>query len=133
MKLDYFQIVLDDYDISCLHDLVYSATGAKKLSDSIYIAVWNDLPDDIKADALKWGINDTPTREAIYTWLCNNIEYNKLTGGIYKEEVCPTCNGSGGYFTGSECHTCMGNGTVNRYNSLRYLDNNSRRNKNENC
>lgn len=33
---------------------------------------WKMLPDDIKADAIKWGISDTPTRESIFEWLEKN-------------------------------------------------------------
>lgn len=34
---------------------------------------WNKLPNEIKLDALKWGVGDTPTRDAMYVWFQKNM------------------------------------------------------------
>lgn len=33
---------------------------------------WIKFPEDIKLDAIKWGVSDTPTRDKMYVWLQKN-------------------------------------------------------------
>ena len=74
MKLDLSKIELEQYDLNVLHDVILGALGIKNLTDEELILYWNKLPDDIKLDALKYEIGDTPTRDAMYVWFKENIK-----------------------------------------------------------
>lgn len=75
MKFDLTTIELERDDLNTLHDVIIEALDLlwdKGISDEEIIQYWNKLPNDIKLDALKWGVSDTPTKDAIYVWLQEN-------------------------------------------------------------
>ena len=72
MKLDISKVELDQDDLDTLHDVIFNALGLDDLSNDKILEYWNKFPDDIKLDAIKWGISDTPTRDNMYGWLQKN-------------------------------------------------------------
>lgn len=74
MEIDYNTIKLTRSDLDTLHDTVGNAIDKWNCTDSELISIWKILPNDIKADAVHYGISDTPTREKIYTWLEENVK-----------------------------------------------------------
>lgn len=40
----------------------------KEITDEQALEYWEKLPDEIKLDAMKWGITDTEVGDDIYTW-----------------------------------------------------------------
>lgn len=59
-------------EINTLKDVIFNATDKFDISDEEALELWGKLPDEIKLDVCKWGINDTPTREDIYEWIKEN-------------------------------------------------------------
>ena len=62
---------------SRLHDIVLSATWdtSKKLSQSELEDLFEGLPENIKEDAYRLGLNDSAVRDSIYIWIeKNNIQ-----------------------------------------------------------
>jgi hypothetical protein len=61
-----------------LHDVVLSATwdtSKLKLSQSELEYLFEELPEHIKEDVYRWGLNDTVVRDSIYVWIKkNNIQ-----------------------------------------------------------
>jgi hypothetical protein len=61
-----------------LHDVVLSATwdtSKLKLSQSELEYLFEELPEYIKEDVYRWGLNDTVVRDSIYVWIKkNNIQ-----------------------------------------------------------
>ena len=72
MEFDYNSVKLDRDDLNTLHDIIGEALDNWELTDEQLIEYWNKLPNDIKADAMKWGVSDTPTRDNIYVWIRDN-------------------------------------------------------------
>ena len=72
MKFDLTKIEFDQYDLNTLHDVIFSALGKEDLTNEQIMEYWNMFPEDIKLDALKWGVDDTPTRDNMYVWLKEN-------------------------------------------------------------
>ena len=72
MKFNFDNVEFDNYDYDCLSDIIFDALEKENLSKEEIFDYWKMLPDDIKADAIKWGISDTPTRESIFEWLEKN-------------------------------------------------------------
>lgn len=54
--------------LDSLHDVLLNAIGEEDLSNEEIITYWNMLPETIKADALHYGVSDTPTKEDMFTW-----------------------------------------------------------------
>lgn len=71
-KIDLTKVELSQDDLNTLHDVFCEALDKESLTNSEIIEYWNKLPDDIKLDALKWGVSDTPTRDNMYMWLQKN-------------------------------------------------------------
>jgi hypothetical protein len=63
------QVELDVDDINTLHDVIYNALGEKPKDDNEIFKIWGMLPDDMKLDAAKWGVNDTGFRDDMHEWL----------------------------------------------------------------
>lgn len=55
-----------------LHDVILEATNKLSLSQEELESLFDELPDDIKCDAYKWGLNDTVVRDNIYEWYQEN-------------------------------------------------------------
>ena len=72
MKLDLSKIEFDQDDLNTLHDVIFNALNVKDLTNKQIIEFWNNFPEDIKYDALKWCVNDTPTRDKMYLYLKKN-------------------------------------------------------------
>ena len=61
---------LEDFD--ALYDKIFIALNKDDLTNVQIMEYWNKLPEDIKLDALKWGVSDTLIRDKIYVWLKEN-------------------------------------------------------------
>lgn len=72
MKFDLSKINWDQEDLDTIHDVIFNALGKEDLTNEEIIEYWNRFPEDIKLDALKWGIGDTPTNDKMYVWLKKN-------------------------------------------------------------
>lgn len=73
MEIDLENVKLDRSDLNSLHDVIFEALDyIDELSDEIIMEYWKEIPRDIKMDAIKWGLSDTPTRDNIYVWLQEN-------------------------------------------------------------
>tara|TARA_R110000744_G_scaffold357213_1_gene464046 strand:+ start:48 stop:272 length:225 start_codon:yes stop_codon:yes gene_type:complete len=72
MKLDLNKIEFDQSDINTIHDVVFNALGKQDLTNEQIIEYWDKLPKEIKLEALKWGVGDTPTRGNMYVWFKAN-------------------------------------------------------------
>jgi len=72
------KIQFDRDDLDTLHDVIFNSLK-KDLIDEQVIEYWNKLPEDITLDAVKWGVDDTPTRDNMYRWFKENC--------IHKDDV----------------------------------------------
>jgi hypothetical protein len=68
MKFDVSKIELEDWEFGILHDLILEALGKKIENNEEILEYWNRIPDYLKLDVIKWGMDDTPTRDNIYKW-----------------------------------------------------------------
>lgn len=53
------------------HDVIFEATyhdGKVDLNQEQMEQLFLELPEYMKDDAKKWGMNDTPWRDALYMW-----------------------------------------------------------------
>lgn len=73
MKIDLNNIEFDQDDLNSLHDTIFNALDLDILSNEQIIQYWNKFPDDIKLDAIKYGVRDTPTCDKMYVWLRKNL------------------------------------------------------------
>lgn len=64
---------LEQADFNVLHDVVLGVTG-KKLSNDALKLTWLALPENLKEDAIHWGLNDTVVRDNIYEHLMKIYE-----------------------------------------------------------
>lgn len=68
----------DSHDWACLHDCVYNATYDEKTEDgksftqSELEVLFLEMPENMKMDAFKWGMSDTPWRDEVYAWYQKN-------------------------------------------------------------
>ena len=66
-------VELEKEDYSYIKETIYNATE-KELTDDQVKVIWDShLPEHIKDDAIRWGLNDTPTRDNIYEWAEENV------------------------------------------------------------
>lgn len=72
MEIDFTKVKFDQDELDTLHDVIFNALDEANLSNEQIMVYWNMFPDDIKLDALKWGVSDTPTREKMFLWLQDN-------------------------------------------------------------
>lgn len=71
MEFDLSTVKLDRDDLNTIHDVILNALDIN-VDDETIIKYWNAFPEDIKLDAMKWGVSDTPTRDEMYEWLIEN-------------------------------------------------------------
>lgn len=64
---------LTESDLNFIRDAIYDITNNFEFSDEKILEYYDMLPMHIKLEILKWGANDTPTREIMYEWFSNNI------------------------------------------------------------
>jgi hypothetical protein len=62
-------VTLEQDDIDCLHDVIKEALNFEDLSNERVLEYWNKLPDDLKDEAIHWGLDDTVVGDNIYEWL----------------------------------------------------------------
>jgi hypothetical protein len=74
MKFDLSKIELEQSDLDTLSDVIFNALDEEDLTNEQIIDYWNMFPDNLKLEALKWGIDDTPTKENMYLWLILNCK-----------------------------------------------------------
>ena len=63
-----------------LHDVILGVTWnttKTSLNQEQLEKFFEDLPEDIKMDAYRWGLNDSVVRDMIYVWYQNELK-NKL-------------------------------------------------------
>ena len=77
MEIDLNNVTFDKNDMDHLKDCIFNVLSEYNISNEEAMLYWKKLPDDIKFDALEYGISDTPTREKIYEWLSENREQLK--------------------------------------------------------
>lgn len=70
-------VEFEDGDLDSLHDSVYDITGDSKTNESLKL-IWNRLPEDLKREAIHWGLDDSVVRDNIYKYL----EGEMTTSGI---------------------------------------------------
>ena len=76
MKFDLTKVEFDQNDLNTLHDVIFNALNEWDLTNEQIMEYWNMFPEDIKLDALKWGVGDTPTRDKMHEWLKKNVTIN---------------------------------------------------------
>lgn len=69
-----FEYQLDKDDINTLHGIMAEVTDKWDYTDQEIKLFWGILPLDIKLDAVKWGVSDTPTKDAMYLFFIDNRE-----------------------------------------------------------
>ncbi|WP_158728309.1 MULTISPECIES: hypothetical protein [unclassified Flavobacterium] len=72
MNIDLTKVEFDQSDLDTLHDVIFNALRKEDLTNEQILEYWNKLPDDIKMEAIKWGVGDTPTRDNMYVWFQQN-------------------------------------------------------------
>jgi len=66
-------VVLEQEDIDDLRDTISNAIDTtENLTNEKVLEVWNKLPDDIKENAIHWGLDDTVVGDEIYEWIIDN-------------------------------------------------------------
>lgn len=71
MKLEY---TLNRSELDTIHSVMGEVTNRWDYTDQEVNTFWNILPTNIKLDAIKWGVSDTPTRENMYVFFIENKE-----------------------------------------------------------
>lgn len=71
-KFDLNNVEFDKCELDTLKEVIFNALNKFDLSDDEAISYWKMLPDEIKFDVCRYGINDTPTMDKMYLWLINN-------------------------------------------------------------
>ncbi len=61
-------VTFEEGDLDSLHDIVYGLTGKPQTHKELEL-VWKKLPEHIKEDAIRWGIDDSVVRDNIYVHL----------------------------------------------------------------
>lgn len=69
-------------DFDSLHDVIFNALDIEGLTNEQIMNYWEMFPKNIKLDAIKWGVSDTPTRDNMYVWLQEN---RKSKDNVYNE------------------------------------------------
>lgn len=78
----YIETIFEQSDLSHLHDVYFDAmlttTGEEiSLNEEQILELWERLDDDIKFDAMKWGLSDTCVRDDIWKFVKNEYENGK--------------------------------------------------------
>ena len=61
-------VIFEKGDLDPLHDIVFDLTD-KQLNNSELQVIWDDLPGNLKDEAIHWGLNDSVVRDNIYVHL----------------------------------------------------------------
>lgn len=64
-------VTLEKEDFDSMHDAIYDVLDYEPTYDQIQ-AIWDKLPEDIKATGIQWGTSDTVFRDDFYVWLQKN-------------------------------------------------------------
>lgn len=64
-------ITLDLNDVDALRDVLYNAKDIEATTEDALL-LWEELPEDIKLEAVRWGVSDTVVRDNIYEWIQKN-------------------------------------------------------------
>jgi hypothetical protein len=65
-------IELEKEDLDHMHDVIYEVIDREPTEQEIR-RVWEELPDQIKGIATRWGTSDTVFRDNMYEWLSENL------------------------------------------------------------
>jgi len=65
-------ITLEQSDINELRNIIMEALNFDDPTNETVVEYWNKLPENIKNDAVYWGINDSVVRNTIYEWIIND-------------------------------------------------------------
>lgn len=70
------KVELEKEDLAVLHDAVYDVVGvdSKEITEPSLITLFKQIPEAIKLDAIKWGMNDTEVRESIHEWIEEKLQ-----------------------------------------------------------
>lgn len=63
-------------DFNSLHDTIYDLTE-KSLTHNELEVIWGELPENVKAESIRWGIDDSVVRDTIYQYLKENLNLIK--------------------------------------------------------
>lgn len=74
MFIDYNSIELEQSDLDSLHDTIAEALDKWPIGDDQIIDIWKQIPNHIKAEAVKWGVNDTVVKDDVYVWIKENLK-----------------------------------------------------------
>ena len=56
-----------------MDDLPFDTSDQNKMFE-----IFNLLPDEIKGQAVSWGLNDTVVRESIFEFVCENLGFSSV-------------------------------------------------------
>ena len=78
----YIETIFEQSDLDHLHDVYFDATltvtgEETSLNEEQILELWERLDDDIKFDAMKWGLSDTCVRDNIWEFVKNEYENGK--------------------------------------------------------
>jgi hypothetical protein len=69
-------IAVEDFDFNSwghMHDCIETVSGVHSQIEQL-VSVFNSLPDDLKNEALEWGMNDTLWRDKFIKWYKEKME-----------------------------------------------------------
>ena len=64
---------LSENDLDALHDVYLEVMNERLEKERLY-EIHALLPDDIKADGVRWGFDDTVVRDSVYVYLRDNLK-----------------------------------------------------------
>lgn len=64
---------LSEHDLDVLHDVYLGVMGESLEKERLY-EIHALLPDDIKADGVRWGFDDSVVRDSVYVYLRDNLK-----------------------------------------------------------
>jgi len=70
-------IEFEEGDLNPLHDILYDLTGHEFTHNEL-LGFWKIIPQNIKNEAIHWGLDDTPTRDNIYVFFKNKLNENGI-------------------------------------------------------
>lgn len=63
----YKQFPKDEWD--SFHDTIFDLTGKESIDKKALVTFWESLPENLKKDSIRWGLNDSVVRDNIYEYL----------------------------------------------------------------
>jgi hypothetical protein len=76
--------LITDYELGSVHDVIFEVTDNEYSNDDLR-KIWQLTTEDIKAEGLRWGIDDTAVRDNLYEWAQKNVELFKNFVPLVKE------------------------------------------------